>query len=82
VLLTTGLFAAVYAVGVAAAVRLLPRPGLAHAAALVALAAVLALLVMTGIYLLWPVLVALAALLFLRLARPGDRTPADPEGAL
>jgi amino acid efflux transporter len=69
VLLTTGLFVAVYAVGVAAAVRLLPRGSLARVAALVALVAVLALLAMSGIYLLWPVVVALAALLYLRQSR-------------
>ena len=82
VLLTTGLFVAVYAVGVAAAVRLLPRGGFAHRAALVALVAVMALLVMSGIYLFWPVLVALAALLYLRLARRrAVEARADLEGA-
>ena len=69
VLLTTGLFVTVYAVGVAAAVRLLPRHSKARAAALVAQVAVVVLLLMTGRYLVWPLLVAAAALLYLRLAR-------------
>ncbi|MGH3460578.1 MAG: APC family permease [Kribbellaceae bacterium] len=69
VLLTTGLFVTVYAVGVAAAVRLLPRHSKARAAALVAQVAVIVLLLMTGPYLVWPLVVALAALVYLRLAR-------------
>ena len=69
VLLTTGLFVTVYAVGVAAAVRLLPRHSKARAAALVAQVAVIVLLLMTGPYLVWPLVVAVAALLYLRLAR-------------
>jgi amino acid efflux transporter len=56
-------------VGVAAAVRLLPRHSKARAAALVAQVAVIVLLLMTGPYLVWPLLVAAAALLYLRLAR-------------
>ena len=66
VLLTTGSFMAVYAMGVAAALRLLPRGGKAHAAALVALVAVALLLVMFGVYLLWPLFVTGAAMLYLR----------------
>ncbi|WP_460347509.1 APC family permease [Actinoallomurus acanthiterrae] len=69
VLLATGQFTTVYAVGVAAAIRLLPRGGKAHIAALVSLAGVVALLVMAGIYLVWPLLVTGAALLYLRLGR-------------
>ena len=69
VLLTTGLFVTVYAVGVAAAVRLLPRHSKARAAALVAQVAAVVLLLMTGPYLVWPLVVAVAALLYLRLAR-------------
>ena len=69
VLLTTGLFVTVYAVGVAAAVRLLPRHSKARAAALVAQVAAIVLLLMTGPYLVWPLVVAVAALLYLRLAR-------------
>lgn len=70
VLLTTGLLVAVYAVGAAAAIRLLPRRSKARAAAMVSLAAVLGLLVMSGAYLVWPLLVAGGALLYLRLSRP------------
>jgi amino acid efflux transporter len=70
VLLTTGLFVTVYAVGVAAAVKLLPRHSRARLAALVAQAAVVVLLLMAGVYLIWPALVSVAALLYLRLSRP------------
>lgn len=70
VLLTTGLFVVVYAVGVAAAVRLLPRRSAARGAAKVALAVVAVLLVMYGPYLVWPLLVTGAALLYLRIRRP------------
>ncbi|MER6984515.1 amino acid permease, partial [Streptomyces carpinensis] len=66
VLLTTGSFVTVYALGTAAALRLLPRGSLSHRCALVALAAVAVLLVMTGWYLLWPLLVAAGALCYLR----------------
>jgi amino acid efflux transporter len=69
VLLTTGLVVAVYAVSVAAAVRLLPRHSKARAAAMVALAAVCVLLVMSGAYLVWPLLVTAGALIYLRLSR-------------
>ncbi|GAA3150305.1 amino acid permease [Planomonospora alba] len=73
VLLTTGSFVAVYAVGTAAALRLLPR-GRMRLAALVSLAAVVVLLVMSGVYLLWPLLVTGAALLYLRLRARRGRT--------
>ena len=53
VLLTTGAFSLVYLVGTAAAVRLLPRRTWAHRAALGALLAVVALLVLTGAYVVW-----------------------------
>lgn len=66
VMLATGLFVAVYTVGVAAAVRLLPRRSKARGAALLALVAVVVLLVMTGIYLLWPLVVAGGCLLYRR----------------
>jgi amino acid efflux transporter len=69
VLLTTGLFVTVYAVGVAAAVKLLPRRSKARFAAMVAQGAVVILLLMAGPYLIWPVIVTAAALLYLRLAR-------------
>jgi amino acid efflux transporter len=67
VFLTTGLFVAVYAVGVAAAVRLLPRRSKARAAAMVSLAVVGVLLVLYGPYLAWPLVVSGAALLYLRI---------------
>ncbi|RKR91245.1 amino acid exporter (AAE family) [Micromonospora pisi] len=67
VLLTTGCFVLVYALGTAAALRLLPRGSRAHRYALCALVAVTALLVMTGWYLLWPLVLATGALLYLRL---------------
>ncbi|WP_405590072.1 APC family permease [Streptomyces sp. NBC_01092] len=70
VLLTTGSFVTVYAVGVAAALRLLPKRGKARASANVALVAVVIMLLMSGRYLLWPLAVTGAALLYLRL---GDR---------
>lgn len=69
VLLTTGCFVLVYALGTAAALRLLPRGGWARRCALLALVAVTALLVLTGWYLLWPLLLAAGALLYLRLRR-------------
>jgi amino acid efflux transporter len=69
VLLTTGLFVAVYAIGVAAALRLLPRHSRARAAAVVALVIVVVLLVMSGVYLVWPLLVTVGALLYVRRAR-------------
>jgi amino acid efflux transporter len=59
--MTTGLFVAVYVIGIAAAIRLLPRRTPARAAAFVALPAVLALFAATGVYIIWPVLVAAAA---------------------
>lgn len=77
VLLTTGLFTSVYAFGIAAAVRLLPRGSRAWAAAVFALLAILVLLVMSGPYLVWPVLVTAAALLYLRInAGRADSGPA------
>ncbi|MEQ4725851.1 amino acid permease [Nonomuraea sp. B19D2] len=69
VLLTTGSFVAVYAFGVAAAIKLLPRRSMGRAAAMPALIAVVALLLMSGVYLLWPVAVTGAALLYLRFTR-------------
>lgn len=59
---TTGLFAAVYAVGAVAALRLLPAGSGGRRAAVLALAGVAALLVLSGSYLLLPVVVGAAAL--------------------
>lgn len=69
VFLTNGLFVTVYVVGAAAAVRLLPRRTGVRAAAMVTLAVVTLLLVMSGPYLIWPLLVTGAALLYLRVSR-------------
>lgn len=76
VLLTTGLFVAVYLVGVAAAIRLLPRRSAARAAAIAALAVVVVLLVVSRGYLIWPVLVTGGALVYHRLR--GRRESAAP----
>ena len=75
VLLTTGSFVTVYALGTAAALRLLPRGSRAHRSALVALVAVAALLVLTGWYLLWSLVVTACALLYLRLRGTCRRSP-------
>jgi amino acid efflux transporter len=78
VLLTTGLFVTVYAFGIAAAVRLLPRGSMAHAVAVLALGTVVLLVVTTGLYLACAVLVTAAALLYQRLRgrRPAVAQPA------
>jgi amino acid efflux transporter len=65
ILLTTGLFVAVYAIGVAAAVRLLPRRSTARAAALAGCGVVGLLLALSGPYLVWPLVVAGVALAYL-----------------
>ncbi|TDB76914.1 amino acid permease [Actinomadura sp. KC216] len=79
VLLTTGSFVTVYAIGVAAAIRLLPRHTRARASAFAALFAVAALLLMTGRYLIWPAAMTAAALTYLHL-KPRTPTP-TPEPA-
>jgi amino acid efflux transporter len=66
VLLTTGSFVLVYVLGTAAAVRLLPRRSWSRRAAVVALVSVSALLVMTGVYVLWTLVVAAAAVVYER----------------
>jgi amino acid efflux transporter len=86
VLMATSLFVTVYAVGVAAGIRLLPR-GKARACARAALLFVAVLLVMSGIYLVYPVLVAGGALLYRRVWYKGRgsaahhpcRAISDPE---
>ncbi|WP_078857263.1 APC family permease [Streptomyces sp. NBRC 109706] len=80
VLMTTGMFVTVYAVGVAAALRLLPSGGAGWWSALVSLVAVVALLLMTGYYLFWPLLVAGAALGYLRLSGGGAARPGASGG--
>jgi amino acid efflux transporter len=77
VLLTTGSFVLVYVLGTAAAVRLLPRRSLAHRAAIVALAAVVVLLFMTGVYMLWTLAIAVAALAYERWRRD-SLPPVEP----
>jgi amino acid efflux transporter len=69
VLLTTGSFVMVYALGSAAALRLLDRGSWARRSALFALIADTALLFMTGWYLLWPAAISLGALLYQYLTR-------------
>ena len=69
VLLTTGSFVLVYVLSTAAAVRLLPRGSWSRRSAALALAAVVLLLALTGVYLLWTAAVAVAALAYLRWRR-------------
>lgn len=69
VLLTTGCFALVYVLGTAAALRLLPRRGRSHRAALVAFVAVVVLLLMTGWYVVGALVIAAAALAYTRYRR-------------
>ncbi|GAA2687231.1 amino acid permease [Streptomyces aculeolatus] len=80
VLLTTGSFTTVYAVGVAAAFRLLPRGSAGRKAAVPALVAVAALLVASGPYLLWPLSVTVAAWLYTRRRRPVTGAGASAHG--
>jgi amino acid efflux transporter len=85
VLLTTGSFVTVYALGTAAALRLLPRRTWGRRAAALALVAVLVLLVATGRYLLWPLLATTGALTYLyvrdRRGRGGPAPDATRTGA-
>jgi amino acid efflux transporter len=69
VLATSGCFVAVYAVGTAAAVRLLPRRSAAWWTAIAALVTVVALTATAGLYLAWPLVVGAAALLYVRRRR-------------
>jgi amino acid efflux transporter len=79
VLLTTGSFVTVYALGAAAALRLLPRGSWPHRCACVALVAVAGLCCATGWYLLWPLAMTACALLYLRMRRvPASSTRATP----
>ncbi|CAN7299407.1 amino acid permease [Trinickia sp. LjRoot230] len=78
VLLTTGSFVTVYALGTAAALRLLPRSSAAHRCAQCALIAVIGLALATGWFLLWPLAMSVGALVYLQLrkrreARQGAR---------
>jgi amino acid efflux transporter len=78
VLMTVGVFVIVYVFGSAAALRLLPRRTWAHRSAIVALVSSLALLAAVGPSLLWPLAIAVAALIYQRW-RPGNRRPDDLE---
>lgn len=69
VMFSAASFAVVYAIGVAAAIRLLPPRSWGRRSAWSALAAVLALLVLSGLHLAWPFLVTCAALLSVRVTR-------------
>ncbi|QIG43897.1 amino acid permease [Nocardioides anomalus] len=78
-MMTTGTFTLVYAVGTAAALKLLPRGTWVRRGAGVAFVATLALLAMTGAHLLGPALIGVGALLWTVL-RPGPR-PVAPAPA-
>ncbi len=73
---TSACLAAVTVVGLAAAVRLLPRPGWGHRAAVAATALTVAVLVAVGPYLLVPAVLGLAAVTYR--GRHHRRSPADP----
>ncbi|WP_116137750.1 APC family permease [Trinickia diaoshuihuensis] len=75
VLLATGSFVTVYALGCAAALRLLPRGTAAHRCAQAALVCVVALCAATGWFLLWPLVMSGCALLYLRFNRRRARHP-------
>ena len=75
-LMTTGAFTLVYAVGTAAALRLLPRGSWVRRGAGVGFVATLALLALTGTHLLGPALIGAGALAWSawhRPTRPGGR---------
>lgn len=78
ILLTTGSFVLVYVLGTAAAIRLLPRRSWSRRAAFVSCAASLALLVVTGWYVLGTMAVAALALLYYWRRHRG-RAGAEPE---
>jgi amino acid efflux transporter len=66
VLLTSAQLATVYAVGIAAALRLLPRGSPAHRGAVLACGAILLLLAAVGPYLAWPLVLTAVAAMFVR----------------
>lgn len=69
VLMTTGSFIMVYAIGCAAALRLLPRGTAAYRCAQCALVSVIVLCLATGWFLIWPLVMSGCALLYLRVNR-------------
>jgi amino acid efflux transporter len=77
VLMTVGVFVIVYVFGSAAALRLLPRGTWAYRCAIVALVSSLALLGTVGPSLLWPLAVAVAALVYQRWRRPSPAAVPD-----
>ncbi|GAB2966268.1 APC family permease [Saccharothrix stipae] len=77
VLLTTGQFVAVYLIGTAAALKILPTRSPAWYAALVAFLGVVGLTVATAVYMLWPLVVTVTALLFLRWNRKRRQDPVE-----
>lgn len=84
VLVTSGCFVMVYGLGAAAALKLLPRGGIARRCAWVSLVAVAGLFLTTGWYFVWPALLAGGALLYLRVAARGGSlrpAPARSSGA-
>jgi amino acid efflux transporter len=80
-LLATGCFTLVYVLGTAAAVRLLPRSTTGWWLAVVALASVLGLLVVTGVHVLWALGLAAASLAYQRLARTTGARPLARTGS-
>ncbi|RQU94556.1 APC family permease [Burkholderia cenocepacia] len=70
VLVTSGCFVMVYGLGAAAALKLLPRGGIAYRCAWISLIAVAGLFVTTGWYFLCPLLLAGGALLYLQITGP------------
>ena len=80
-LATTGAFVAVYAVGVAAAIRLFPRRTNGWWTAVLAFVTVAGDGRTTGVYLAWPAVVGLAAMLYVRGGRAHrSRSRGDPSG--
>ncbi|MEU3557333.1 APC family permease [Streptomyces fragilis] len=78
VMFSAASFAVVYAIGVAAAIRLLPQGSWGRRSAWAALAAVTALLVLCGLHLAWPLLVTCAALVSVRVTRRRRARTAAP----
>jgi amino acid efflux transporter len=73
VLATTSCLAAIYTVGCAAGIRLLPRGSLGHRAAVAATVLVAGLLLLAGPFLAWPLVLAMGALTTRRVL--GRRVP-------
>jgi amino acid efflux transporter len=78
VLATTSCLAAIYTVGCAAGIRLLPRGSLGRGAALAATVMCAGLLLLAGPFLAWPLVLATGALTTRRVL--GRRVPNAPYG--